>query len=61
MDEYHPQPPCPEHDDRLGGQEGDTNGAPIVYLNVAQDAGELVVPFDQETMINVVWTSIKGM
>ena len=43
----------------MEGQEGDTNAAPIVDLNVAQEAGEFV-QIDEEASMRIAWPYIKS-
>ena len=42
MDAARLQQPLPERKDNVRGQEGGTKDAPMVDLNVAQEAGKLV-------------------
>ncbi len=53
------QPPLPERKDHVEGQEGDTNAAPIVDLNAAQEAGEFV-QFDEEISMRIAWPYMKS-
>ena len=59
MDATRLQPPLPERKDHVEGQEGDTNAAPIVDLNAAQVAGELV-KFDEGVSMRIAWPYIKS-